>query len=45
MFKHALELKEFGESWVPYQVGGAAEAIRYLVDRGVRVINISDGLK
>jgi subtilisin family serine protease len=31
--------------WATYQMTGAAEAIRYLTDRGVRVINISGLLR
>jgi subtilisin family serine protease len=42
---HLLEITQFGVDWVRYQVTGAADAIRYLVDHGVRVINISGGLK
>lgn len=42
--RHADELKAFGENWSRYQVTGAAEAVRYLTDRGVTVINISGGL-
>jgi subtilisin family serine protease len=38
-------LEKFGRAWVHYQVDGAADAIRYLVDRGVKVINFSGGLK
>jgi subtilisin family serine protease len=38
-------LKKFGEEWVHYQVDGAADAIRYLVNHGVRVINFSGGLQ
>ena len=34
-------LEKFARVWIDYQVGGAADAIRYLVDHGVRVINIS----
>jgi thermitase len=44
MSRHSVELKKFGEDWVRYQFVGSAEAIRYLVDRGVRVINISGGM-
>jgi subtilisin family serine protease len=44
MAAHREDLKKFGEDWARYQVSGAASAIRYLVDRGVRVINISGGL-
>jgi membrane-anchored mycosin MYCP len=45
MLKHPLTLMKFGTDWVHFQVGGAADAIRYLVDHGVRVVNISGGLK
>jgi len=45
MMKHMNELKEFGEKWSYYQALSTAEAIRYLVDHGVRVINISGFLK
>jgi subtilisin family serine protease len=45
MIKHAGTLKKSGEEWVHYQIDGTADAIRYLVDQGVRVINISGGLK
>jgi subtilisin family serine protease len=38
-------LKKFGQDWVHYQVDGATNAIRYLVDHGVKVINFSGGLK
>jgi subtilisin family serine protease len=34
-------MEKFARDWIVYQVGGAADAIRYLVDHGVRVINIS----
>jgi subtilisin family serine protease len=43
--KHRAELEAFGNAWVRYQVAGAADAVRYLVNGGVRVINISGGLK
>lgn len=39
------ELKKFGRDWVAYQAAANADAIRYLVDRGVRVINISGLLR
>jgi thermitase len=42
---NSLPIGLWGMEWVRYQVTGAAEAIRYLVDHGVRVINISGGLK
>jgi subtilisin family serine protease len=45
MMKHPLTLTQFGKDWVHYQVDGAADALRYLADRGVRVINFSGGLK
>jgi subtilisin family serine protease len=45
MLKHPLTLMQFGRDWIHYQVDGAADAIRYLVDHGVRVINFSGGLK
>jgi subtilisin family serine protease len=45
MMKQPETLKKFGEDWVHYQVDGAADAIRYLVDHGVKVINLSGGLK
>jgi len=35
------ELKKFGRDWTAYQAAANADSIRYLVDRGVRVINIS----
>ncbi len=41
MMKHQNELKEFGKKWSEYQSSSTAEAIRYLVDHGVKVINIS----
>jgi subtilisin family serine protease len=44
MARNDATLKQFGTDWVRYQYAGSAEAIRYLVDRGVRVINISGGL-
>lgn len=39
--KNQDALKQWGDRWATYQVGGAAEAIHYLVDRGCRVINFS----
>lgn len=39
------KIEKFGRDWVRYQVLGAADAIRYLVDHGVRVINFSGGLE
>jgi subtilisin family serine protease len=45
MMKQSATLQKFGQDWVHYQVDGAADAIRYLVDHGVKVINFSGGLK
>jgi subtilisin family serine protease len=45
MMKRPETLKKFGQNWVHFQVDGAADAIRYLVNHGVRVINFSGGLK
>lgn len=45
MMKHPLTLMKFGQDWVHFQVDGTADAIRYLVNRGVRVINVSSALK
>ncbi len=45
MLKHPLTITRFAHDWVHYQVDGAADAIRYLVNHKVRVINISSGLK
>lgn len=39
------ELKTFGRNWTSYQAAANADAILYLVDRGVRVINISGLLR
>jgi subtilisin family serine protease len=44
-FKHLKEVTEFGRNWAEYQAANAADAIRYLVDHGVRVINFSGGLR
>ena len=38
---HQKELEAFGKNWITYISKSNAEAIRYLVDHGVRVINIS----
>jgi subtilisin family serine protease len=43
--KHPEKLQKFGQDWVHFQVDGASDAIRYLVNHGVRVINFSGGLK
>jgi subtilisin family serine protease len=45
MMKQPETLKKFAQDWVHYQVDGATNAIRYLVDHGVKVINFSGGLK
>jgi subtilisin family serine protease len=42
--KHAEDLEEWGKEWTTYIAPSIAEAIRYLVDHGVRVINISSFL-
>jgi subtilisin family serine protease len=44
MLKHLGKLTKFGTDWTTYQHANAADAVRYLVDHGVRVINISGGL-
>jgi subtilisin family serine protease len=43
--KHGPALAEWGKSWANYQAVGASEAIRYLADHGVRVINVSSALR
>jgi subtilisin family serine protease len=45
MMKQPETFKKFAQDWGNYQVDGATNAIRYLVDRGVKVINISGVLK
>ena len=45
LLKHGPALAEWGKSWANYQVVGASEAICYLTDHGVRVINISGALR
>jgi subtilisin family serine protease len=45
MMKHPEALQKFARDWVHFQVAGAADAVRYLADHGVRVINFSGGLK
>jgi subtilisin family serine protease len=42
---NAISIGKFAGDWVHYQIVGAAEAIRYLVDHGVKVINFSGGLR
>ncbi|MHB9029780.1 MAG: S8 family peptidase [Candidatus Latescibacterota bacterium] len=41
MANHQAELAAFGKKWTEYISRSNAEAIRFLVDSGVRVINIS----
>ncbi|MBU0638980.1 MAG: S8 family serine peptidase [Planctomycetes bacterium] len=41
MIKHADLLQSFGRDWLDYITRTTDEGIRYLVDHGVRVINIS----
>jgi subtilisin family serine protease len=45
MQKHRDVMERFGQDWVRYQMLGAADAIRYLVDHGARVINYSSTLE
>jgi subtilisin family serine protease len=45
MMSHPADLKKFAENWVRYQLEGAAIGVRYLVDHGVKVINISGGFQ
>lgn len=45
MAEHSEEVKEFGERWTTYIPSSIAAAIRYSVDHGARVINISGFLK
>jgi len=45
MIWHLVTITKFGRDWVHFQVDGAADAIRYLTDHGVKVINFSGGLK
>jgi subtilisin family serine protease len=41
LIRHQDTLQQWGRRWAVYQVAGAAGAIRYFVDHGCRVINIS----
>jgi subtilisin family serine protease len=43
--KHAADFQKFGETWARYQLEHLPAAIRYLVDGGVKVINISGALE
>lgn len=45
MRKHRKEIERFGTDWVRYQVSGATKAIRYVADKGARVINFSGCLQ
>ncbi len=45
MMKHLKEVSQFGKDWIRFQIVGAANGIRFLVDRGVKVINISGALQ
>lgn len=45
MFRNVLEIVPWAKDFANYQATGAAEAVRYLTDRGVRVINFSGGLR
>ena len=44
MAQHQEELEAFSKNWIAYQAKGNSEAIRYLVDHGVKVINMSSFL-
>jgi thermitase len=39
--KHAMDIQKFGADWTIFIVRSNADAIRYLVDQGVKVINSS----
>jgi subtilisin family serine protease len=43
--KHGPAIVPWAKDFANYQATGAAEAIRYLTDRGARVINFSGGLR
>lgn len=44
MASRASELKAFGGTWMDYVFGTMSDAIRYMADHGVRVVNISSFL-
>jgi len=44
LLRNAVPIAKFARDWVAYQMEGTAEAIRYLVDHGVRGINLSGAL-
>ncbi len=41
MLKHTEEIEKWGREWTNYMALSISEAIRYLADQGVKVINIS----
>jgi thermitase len=43
MKDHKDELTKFQNDWMHYQMANLADAVRFLVDHGVRVINLSGG--
>jgi subtilisin family serine protease len=43
--RNVSEIGPWAKDFATYQATGAAEAVRYLTDRGVRVINFSGGLR
>lgn len=43
--KHQDALRKAGQEWARYQASGVAAGVRYLVDHGVKVINISGYLQ
>jgi subtilisin family serine protease len=43
--RHAPEIVPWAKDFATYQATGAAEAVGYLTDHGVRVINFSGGLR
>jgi thermitase len=45
MREHQGMIEKFAEDWNRYQLLGAADAIRYLVNHGARVINFSSGVE
>jgi subtilisin family serine protease len=45
LMKQPDTLRKFGEDRMHFYVDGTAQAVRYLVDHGVKVINISSGLR
>jgi subtilisin family serine protease len=45
LLTNSAPIVKFAKDWVHYQTVGAADAIHYLVDHGVKVINFSGGLR